>query len=92
MRGRGTGSWTTERVVHQLLAELDDLRDGGVIGVIAATNRLDLVDEALLQPGRLGTRISVNLPDAAQRHTVGAEQSNSARTVATRARASSGRV
>jgi transitional endoplasmic reticulum ATPase len=67
VRGRGTGSWTTERVVHQLLAELDDLRDGGPVGVIAATNRLDLVDDALLQPGRLGTVISVSLPDAEQR-------------------------
>jgi transitional endoplasmic reticulum ATPase len=57
VRGRGTGSWTTERVVHQLLAELDDLEKGGSVGVIAATNRLDLVDDALLQPGRFGTLI-----------------------------------
>ena len=67
VRGRGAGSWTTERVVHQLLAELDDLEKGGSVGVIAATNRLDLVDDALLQPGRFGTLIGLVLPDAAER-------------------------
>lgn len=70
VRGRGTGSWTTERVVHQLLAELDDLEKGGSVGVIAATNRLDLVDDALLQPGRFGTLIGLALPDAAEREQI----------------------
>ena len=67
VRGRGTGSWTTERVVHQLLAELDDLEEGASVGVIAATNRLDLVDDALLRPGRLGTLISLGPPSTAER-------------------------
>ena len=70
VRGRGTGSWTTERVVHQLLAELDDLEKGGAVAVIAATNRCDLVDEALLQPGRFGTLISLALPEAAERKEI----------------------
>ena len=70
VRGRGTGSWTTERVVHQLLAELDDLEKGGAVAVIAATNRCDLVDEALLQPGRFGTLISLTLPEAAERKEI----------------------
>jgi transitional endoplasmic reticulum ATPase len=67
VRGRGTGSWTTERVVHQLLSELDELQDGGLVTVIAATNRLDLVDDALLQPGRFGALIPLSLPDAQER-------------------------
>ena len=67
VRGRGTGSWTTERVVHQLLAELDDIASGGAVGVIAATNRLDLIDDALLQPGRFGILLGVALPDSGER-------------------------
>jgi len=67
VRGRGSGSWTTERVVHQLLAELDDIASGGAVGVIAATNRLDLVDDALLQPGRFGTLLGVALPNSTER-------------------------
>lgn len=70
VRGRGSGSWTTERVVHQLLAELDELDKGGLVGVIAATNRLDLVDQALLQPGRFGTLIGLTLPDATEREEI----------------------
>src|SRR3990172_12950991 len=67
VRGRGTGSWTTERVVHQLLAELDDLEKGGSVAVIAASNRSDLVDEALLQPGRFGMLLRLSLPDSQER-------------------------
>lgn len=67
IRGRGSGSWTTERVVHQLLAELDDLQQDGSVGVIAATNRIDLVDDSLLQPGRFGSHIALALPDAPDR-------------------------
>jgi len=70
VRGRGSGSWTTERVVHQLLAELDDLEKGSSVAVIAATNRLDLVDDAVLQPGRFGTLIALALPDAAEREEI----------------------
>ncbi|OGA02285.1 MAG: hypothetical protein A3H35_04215 [Betaproteobacteria bacterium RIFCSPLOWO2_02_FULL_62_17] len=70
VRGRGTGSWTTERVVHQLLAELDDLDKNASVGVIGASNRLDLIDESLLQPGRLGTHIETSFPDAAERAAI----------------------
>ena len=62
-RGSDLGSKTTERVVNQLLAELDAAREGTELVVIAATNRPDLVDEAVLRPGRLGARIDVPLPD-----------------------------
>lgn len=70
VRGRSSGTWTTERVVHQLFAEIDDLGRDTPIAVIAATNRIDLVDESLLQPGRLGTHIELALPDAAGRAAI----------------------
>ncbi|MBA2690421.1 MAG: AAA family ATPase [Burkholderiales bacterium] len=70
VRGRSAGSWTTERVVHQLLAELEEIGNGGSVGVIGATNRLDLVDEALLQPGRFGTLIGLSVPDGAEREQI----------------------
>jgi transitional endoplasmic reticulum ATPase len=70
VRGRGTGSWTTERVVHQLLAEMDDLAQGAPVAVLGATNRIDLIDEALLQPGRFGTLLAVELPDTDERAAI----------------------
>jgi transitional endoplasmic reticulum ATPase len=54
---------TTERVVNQLLAEMDGLKTASQIIVLAATNRRDLLDPALLRPGRLGLEIYVGLPD-----------------------------
>jgi transitional endoplasmic reticulum ATPase len=70
VRGRSNGSWSTERVVHQLVAELDALSNSSTVGVIATTNRLDLVDDALLQPGRFGTRLAVALPDTGEREAI----------------------
>ena len=70
VRGRSNGSWSTERVVHQLVAELDALGASGAVGVIATTNRLDLVDEALLQPGRFGINVALTLPDAGEREAI----------------------
>lgn len=70
VRGRSSGTWTTERVVHQLLSEIDDLGGTAPIAVIAATNRIDLVDESLLVPGRLGTHLELTLPDAAGRAAI----------------------
>ncbi len=67
VRALNSGSRTTERVVNQLLRELDDLDHDGRIVVIAATNRIDLVDPSLLQPGRFGTNITFRLPDEEER-------------------------
>ena len=66
VRGISSGGWTTERVVHQLIAELDGL-DSAPIAVLAATNRLDLVDPALLQPGRLGVCLQIAPPALKER-------------------------
>jgi transitional endoplasmic reticulum ATPase len=54
---------TTERVVNQLLAEMDGLKSASQIIVVAATDRRDLLDPALLRPGRLGLEMYVGLPD-----------------------------
>lgn len=61
---------TTERVVNQLLAEMDGLRAASQVIVLAATNRRDLLDPALLRPGRLGLEIYVGLPDQEERKEI----------------------
>jgi transitional endoplasmic reticulum ATPase len=70
IRGDHSGSMTTERVVNQLLAELDGIEPLSGIVVLAATNRIDLVDPAILRPGRFGTHVHVPLPDAAGRRAI----------------------
>lgn len=63
VRGQHSGVMTTERVVNQLLTELDGMEPLSHAIVIGATNRRDLVDPAILRPGRLGTHLYVPLPD-----------------------------
>lgn len=62
-RGKGNDSGTTDRVVAQLLTELDGVEDLRDVSVIAATNRPDLVDPALLRPGRLERIVYVPPPE-----------------------------
>jgi transitional endoplasmic reticulum ATPase len=62
-RGSNTGSKTTERVVSQLLAELEGIETMSNIMVIGATNRIDLVDPSMLTPGRLRVHVFIPLPD-----------------------------
>ncbi len=54
---------TPKTIVNQLLTELDGMKPLDEIFVIAATNRIDIIDPALLRPGRLGAKILVHLPD-----------------------------
>jgi len=61
--GRGETHEVTERVVSQLLTELDGLADNPNLVVLAATNRKHAIDDALLRPGRLETHIEVPEPD-----------------------------
>jgi len=68
-RGAGTHE-VTERVVSQLLTELDGLADNPNLVVLAATNRRDMIDDALLRPGRLDTHIEVPEPDEAAREAI----------------------
>jgi transitional endoplasmic reticulum ATPase len=57
------GTKVTERVFNQLLAEMDGLEDLKSVIVIGATNRPDMIDTALLRPGRFDKILLVNAPD-----------------------------
>jgi transitional endoplasmic reticulum ATPase len=62
-RGIDYGTKVTERVLNQMLAEMDGLEDMKDILVIGATNRPDMLDPALLRPGRFDKILLVNAPD-----------------------------
>ena len=61
--GEAGDSRVTERIVSQLLTEMDGLEDLKGVVVIGATNRPDIVDEALLRPGRFDRLLEISLPD-----------------------------
>ncbi len=61
-RGAETGTRVTERVLNQMLAEIDGLEDLNDILIIGATNRPDMLDPALLRPGRFDRILLVNAP------------------------------
>ncbi|HET6213901.1 MAG TPA: AAA family ATPase [Micromonosporaceae bacterium] len=67
VRGQSSDGGTTDRVVASLLTELDGVEALRNVVVIGATNRPDLVDPALLRPGRLERLVYVPPPDAAAR-------------------------
>ncbi|AQL41355.1 AAA family ATPase [Halorientalis sp. IM1011] len=67
---RGETGEATERVVSQLLTELDGLTDNPNLVVLAATNRRDALDPALLRPGRLEEHVEVPNPDADARREI----------------------
>jgi len=58
-----TGSAEVNRTMVQLLSELDGFEERGEVKIIAATNRIDLLDPALLRPGRFDRIIEIPLPD-----------------------------
>ncbi len=62
-RGTHMGSAVTETVVNQILTEMDGLEELKDVVVIAATNRPDMIDPALLRPGRFDRLIEVTAPD-----------------------------
>ena len=68
-RGAGQNE-VTERVVSQLLTELDGMRENPNLVVLAATNRKDQIDPALLRPGRLDTHVLVGEPDLEAREKI----------------------
>ncbi|HPE63783.1 MAG TPA: CDC48 family AAA ATPase, partial [Methanothrix sp.] len=70
MRGMEEGHRTSERVVNQLLAELDGLETLKDVVVIAATNRPDIIDPALLRSGRFDRLLFVGPPDRAGRFEI----------------------
>jgi transitional endoplasmic reticulum ATPase len=68
--GGGDDSHVTERVVNQLLTEMDGLQDLNDIVIIGATNRPDILDTALLRPGRFDRIILVPVPDIKTRKEI----------------------
>jgi len=66
-RGQETGAKVTERMVNQLLTEMDGVESLERVIVIAATNRPDILDEALLRPGRFDVIVEIPLPDKESR-------------------------
>lgn len=69
-RGTGSDSHVTERVISQLLSEIDGLEELHNITVIAATNRPDIIDPALLRPGRIDRLIYITPPDRDSRYEI----------------------
>jgi len=69
-RGLSSDSHVTERVVNQVLTEMDGLEDLMDIVVIAATNRPDILDTALLRPGRFDRIILTPIPDTETRKQI----------------------
>jgi transitional endoplasmic reticulum ATPase len=61
--GGGGDSHVTERLVSQMLTEIDGLEDLKGVVIIGATNRPDIIDEALLRPGRFDRLLEIPIPD-----------------------------
>lgn len=68
--GMGGGNDEREQTLNQLLVEMDGMTDNAGIVVIAATNRPDVLDPALLRSGRFDRRVTVSLPDIKDREAV----------------------
>ncbi len=70
IRGAGGETQVSERVVSQLLTELDGMENMHGVVVLAATNRADMIDPALLRPGRFDKIIQIPLPDKESRKSI----------------------
>ncbi|MAS28655.1 MAG: cell division protein FtsH [Synechococcus sp. TMED187] len=71
-RGAGIGGGNDEReqTLNQLLTEMDGFADNSGVILLAATNRVDVLDTALMRPGRFDRRIHVDLPDRRGREAI----------------------
>ncbi len=71
-RGAGLGGGNDEReqTLNQLLVQMDGFEDNEGIIVMAATNRVDILDPALLRPGRFDRRVNINIPDIKGREEI----------------------
>jgi len=70
MRGRFASSQVTEQVVSQLLTEMDGLEGLKDVILLAATNRVDMLDPALLRSGRFGRHVEIPMPDKDARREI----------------------
>ena len=68
--GNGGGNDEREQTLNQILVEMDGFESGGEVIVIAATNRSDVLDGALLRPGRFDRKILVGQPDVREREAI----------------------
>jgi transitional endoplasmic reticulum ATPase len=68
--GDGSGSNVTERVISQFLTEMDGIEDLKGVVVLAATNRIDLIDPALLRSGRFDQMFELSAPDEKTREKI----------------------
>jgi len=69
-RGGDSDTNVTERVVNQLLTSMDGLEEMDMVTVIAATNRPDIVDPAILRPGRFDSLMFIPVPDQEARRAI----------------------
>lgn len=69
-RGRTQGTDVTDRVVAQMLVEMDGVQPLGDVWLVGATNRLDLIDPALMRPGRFELKLAVGLPNEEERLSI----------------------
>jgi transitional endoplasmic reticulum ATPase len=70
IRGQGADSQVTERVITQLLTEIDGIEELRGVTVLAASNRPDMIDPALLRPGRFDYTIELPTPDEDARRDI----------------------
>jgi transitional endoplasmic reticulum ATPase len=69
-RGRGSGDSVAERMLGQILTELDGIEDLHGVTVLGATNRIDMIDPAILRPGRFDVVLELGSPDQAARRAI----------------------
>ncbi|MFO8110184.1 MAG: CDC48 family AAA ATPase [Thermoplasmata archaeon] len=69
-RGSNADSNVSERVISQILTELDGLEPLHDVVVMGATNRIDIIDPALLRPGRFDRQVSIEMPDTDTRRKI----------------------
>lgn len=68
--GMGGGHDEREQTLNQILVEMDGFEQGQNVIILAATNRADVLDPALLRPGRFDRRVNINLPDRKDREAI----------------------
>lgn len=68
--GMGGGHDEREQTLNQILVEMDGFEEGQTVIVLAATNRADVLDPALLRPGRFDRRVTLNLPERKDREAI----------------------
>ena len=68
--GMGGGHDEREQTLNQILVEMDGFEQGQTVIVLAATNRADVLDPALLRPGRFDRRVNIGLPDRPDRKAI----------------------